>query len=894
MIKNNKFRILFATLILIVFLINFVTGFEFNGTVKDVDGNLLNNSVVNITVRSTSGFTVVGYNFTTTNASGWFNMTVNENAAWMYEPKITWRNLTTGAIEWIGQNLPAFPQEMLSQVAGTTFFLKQGGTINITAINITGSKISFKYQIKDQKLGYSIASNFDSSVNETIINVPRDRNYSIMIFPDNSMPVSFNWDNFSASQSYNISNLSNYNFTTKTLRYQFNTTMTIVRVSGFINYSGISGWNEFTVVPYLLEPGNMVHSSFGSMPYNLSGFIGQTDNHTLTNGSYSISLPSTPAETSSILLFATARNGSNYYGGFRNISNLGGGGLTQFNFSAMSGLFGTASNISMDTITGGKINISTAKRIFNIVNSTNSTLNTVGAHIEVTVDYSNQEAIEFTWMDDISQGSVSTFSLPLLNSTGVKEMNAFVSGGNYAPKRTSYKVSQLQNPVNVTVNSFNPNAIDSVLTASSITMALYISNTTCDVPNPASTCLLGGSQNMGSFNPMSAIIGGGKLSFRMGVGNISVHYVNVDMMASGPPDALFDSSTTDSTSGTFASALRFGSGGPTIYDYILVSIPYTEGISSQTGLNETGAVNISIPLLYDDNWNIIWNATANGTGAGALAGNNSHYSARQSEWANLLNQSTCVTNNITSSSLINSTSPCYIDTSNNKIWVRLPHFSGTGPSVTGNVVTAVTSTTSSSSSSSSSSDGGGSGATVNSFWKNTYDYSGKDLSEQKSLTSNLATGGRVRIKFAGEIHHVGLVEVNSNSAKINVSSTPQQAILKIGENAKFDLNDDSYYDLLAFLKAINNSKAELVISSIYEKILPKDNSTNNLENKNTLNENSGNQGVKSESLYKSTWSILIIVLLLALAYFYLKHYKMKDLKNRIMISSTKSKSIKVH
>ena len=384
-------KIFLFLIILSFFYINFVSGFEFNGTVKDINGNLINNGVVNITVRSSTNFAVVGYNSTATNASGWFNISVSENAQWMYEPKITWTNATTGAVIWIGQSLPAFPQEMLVQVAGTTFFLKEGGTINITAINSTGvTRVLFRYQIKDQKLGYSIAQNFESSVNEAIVNLPRDRNYSVMIFPDASMPVSFNWNNFSAAQSYNLSDLSSYNFTTKTLHYQFNTTMNLVRVSGFINYSTVDGWVNFTVVPYLLEPGDMVHSNFGTMPYNLSGFIGETDDHTLSNGFYNISLPSTPAETSSILLFATARNGSNYYGGFRNISNLGSGGLTQFNFSNMEGLFGTTSNISMELVSGGKINISTAKQTFNIVNSSNSTLNTISAHIEVTVDYSNK------------------------------------------------------------------------------------------------------------------------------------------------------------------------------------------------------------------------------------------------------------------------------------------------------------------------------------------------------------------------------------------------------------------------------------------------------------------------------------------------------------------------
>ena len=58
------------------------------------------------------------------------------------------------------------------------------------------------------------------------------------------------------------------------------------------------------------------------------------------------------------------------------------------------------------------------------------------------------------------------------------------------------------------------------------------SNSTCDVPNPASSCLIGGSSSdMSSFNPMNAIMGGGKLSFRMGTSGILVHYVNVDMLS---------------------------------------------------------------------------------------------------------------------------------------------------------------------------------------------------------------------------------------------------------------------------------------------------------------------------------------------------------------------------
>jgi PGF-pre-PGF domain-containing protein len=260
------------------------------------------------------------------------------------------------------------------------------------------------------------------------------------------------------------------------------------------------------------------------------------------------------------------------------------------------------------------------------------------------------------------------------------------------------------------MSSFSPGDIGGNSSiAANVQVALYKSNLTCDVPNPSSSCVIADSATMDqsqvdAFNPLSAVIGGGKLSFRMGLlsSGIIVEYVNVDMLASGPPDALFDDSANESTSGDFSAAMRFGSNGPTIYDYVMISMPYTEGNSSQTGLNESAGVNMSLPLFYDESWNVIWNTSTNGTNATLLAGNYSHYSEHPSEWQTLMDNNTCVTNQ----SEFNVTNPCYINTTTNRIWVRLPHFSGTSPTITGNVITATPSsedTTTSSSSSSSSS-----------------------------------------------------------------------------------------------------------------------------------------------------------------------------------------------
>ena len=782
------------------------TSFEYNGTTKDENGNRLNNTAVNITIRNQQ-WGIVGYVSTTANASGGFNFSVPLNAQWFYESSMT--HFNGSFVDFKSKSLPAFPFMMMQMLGGTIYYLSPAGTINITAVNSTGARITFQYQVKDTALGYAIASDFNSQSSETIVSVPRNRNYSIMIYPNQNMPVSYNWNNFTSTTSYNFNYSSNYNHTTYILTKQFNVTTSLPRVSGYINYSGISGWNEFTVVPYLVEPGNMISATWGALPYNLSSGVGSTDN---------ISVPAT-AETSTILLFASARNGSQYIGGFRNISLAYGttGETTGFNFTAMSGLFGNPANISMNRIDGqGAINITTAKQTFSLINASNASIGNTSAHIEVTVDYSSLQAFEFTWMADIDQSaSVSNFVLPLLNSSGIKEMNIFASGGGggdngqYAPKRVSLTVSQIPTNNNITIRNFNPGDIDGAIGAGQITIGLYFSNSSCDVPVPAASCILGDSGQEtaeSDFNPMQAVMGGGKISFRMGVGNITVHYVNVDMLASGPPDALFDSATQNSTSGnSFDAAVRFGSAGPTIYDYVLVSIPYSE--TAGVGLNDSAQVNASIPVYYDDNWNVIWNTTANGTNQGAFVANNSHYSGRQSEWGYLLNRTACGT----SVNGLNATNPCYIDTANNKIWIRLPHFSGTGPSITGSAVPAAATTTTSTTTT-------GSTAASSVAWISTYVDDKKEMSELKEVSRWFGSKERSRILVSGEKHYVGVVGLTTTSATINVSSVSQQAVFNVGDEKKFDVTEDEYYDLSIKLNKILSNRANISISYIHEKI----------------------------------------------------------------------------
>ena len=865
-----RLKIIFIFLIALSF-ISVVSAWTFNGTIYNVDGSLLNNTVVNITIwqmGGPTGMSLVGANSTTSNASGWFNLSVAENSDWMYKPVITQTNTTTSAIDYIGQSLPQFPYREFVNTSDLNFYLRPAGTINITAINRTGDRITFRYQVKDTKLGYPIASEFSNPVSEAVVYVPRDRNYSIMIYPDQAMPVSFDWTNFSSTSSYNIvAGLSTYNVTTHTVQKTFNSTDNLIRLTGYIqNTSGndFADWNEFTIVPYLLEPGNMIYlGDNAGMPYNMSAWNGQSDVYNLTSGFYNITLPG-PAESATYILFATAKNGSSYYGGYRNISLSYPDSSTQLNFtmySLMATNWGSLNgNISLnDAVSWGKVNISSAKQQFNLINSSGSIISNLNAHLEVKVDYTNYGAREFTFMTDLSSGNAS-FYLPLLNAS-VKEMNIFSQ--SYSPKRVGTKTAaQILNNSNITMTTFNPGDIDGSDIMASVQVALYKSNSTCDLPNLSASCVIADSASMdpaaaNSFNPLSSIIGGGKINFRMGLlsSGIIVEYINVDMLASGPPDALFDDSATTSTSGSFDSAMRFGSNGPTIYNYVLISMPYTEGSTSTTGLNENADVNMSIPTLYDENWNIIWNATANGTSGTSLAGNQSHYLTYSTQWQTLMGQNNCTRNQ----SEFNSTNPCYLDTSNNRIWIRLPHFSGTKPSVAGSVITATSTATTTPS--------GGSGGSIVSKWVKEIKLNGSELNLGQTL-KELKKNYRITFNVSGMGHSVGITNITNTTITIEVASTPQTATLLVGETKKFDVNADGYYDLSVSVSSITYPSANLILKSINEKIITAtpSNTTETTDTSATGDVSDGKTTPKSNKWLIPVIVIIILAIIVALIF----------------------------
>jgi len=247
-------------------------------------------------------------------------------------------------------------------------------------------------------------------------------------------------------------------------------------------------------------------------------------------------------------------------------------------------------------------------------------------------------------------------------------------------------------------------------------------------------------------------------------------------------------------------------------------VPYNE-----SQLNESVDINISMNLLYDttsgDSWIVVWNGSSENVSA---VQNIAHYAARFSEWEYLLNGTTCHVD----VSNTNITNPCSINKTTNTIYVRIPHFSGAGLGVSGGAVQTSGGGggdddsgggSSSSSSTSASTTTTTTSASTTTGWSATF-VPPLDNDLEKGYSRWLKKNQRVRVKIDGEDHHVGILDLDSDSVEIEVSSTPQNATLKLNESAKFDVTDDKFYDLEVLLDRISEGSANISIMQIHEAV----------------------------------------------------------------------------
>jgi len=97
---------------------------------------------------------------------------------------------------------------------------------------------------------------------------------------------------------------------------------------------------------------------------------------------------------------------------------------------------------------------------------------------------------------------------------------------------------------------------------------------------------------------------------------------------------------------------------------------------------------------------------------------------------------------------------------------------------------------------------------------------------KNEYTSQIKEKTELNFNISNSSHSLKIENISNHSINILLQSTPQEADIKIGEEKKFDVSNDSFYDLKIKLNSINNSEANISLKQIHEKIMSnnKDNS----------------------------------------------------------------------
>lgn len=645
---------------------------------------------------------------------------------------------------------------------------------------------NFFYQVKDTTLGYPVKETFSeggSGVTSARFYLPSDRGYSLMIYPNSGpgFPAKVDLSNLTDGNNISLGDRNATILSNPSYLSLLNANMSteFVQLTGYarVNVSAdVQNYTNFTVIAYLIEGGNMVFKG-ATLPRNMGQWHWPRiyDVFNTTTGFYNMTLPASVLGAN-LLLFASASSNESgnmvYYGGFKNITLYYGQTPSQKNITAYP-LMGSAANLTLGFEGGSSTDtIPTALKRFTI--QANGTA-VSQAHVEIQVEYPapqfNGSDISFSWMGDVGQTSNGNLDLPLLNYS-IKKIKVFSS--QYAPLQKPYTKAQLQgNPVYVNLSQFSPQSADGQA-FNDIDMMMYIhkDDGSCSIPNPSASCSpISQGINGSDFNPFSMVIGGGKLDFEMKKtsNNITVRYIDVDLLASGPPDAMFDSSANSSSSeSSVAEAWRFGSMGPEIYSYVLIGVPY-----NASAINESSDIKINITKFYGESFSgaAAWEQGINST----LQLTGTDYSAYNAgSYANYINGTGVLCN----SSDDNLTSGiCYKDTDENMLWFKIPHFSGINPSVTGAAFATITSAATAAATTGGGSSAGGATTAQAVSESTTF----ANIAANAEKTFSLGKAGDVGVNAIvfttiGALENVKITVTKLLSKPISVISTPEGGV----------------------------------------------------------------------------------------------------------------------
>lgn len=696
--------------------------FGFTGTTKLENGSFQPNTNVTIYdyVMGTNGPPSEVYiSSVLTDSTGLFRLWGINGSKSTYKLKMFWANSTR--VHYVGSNLPPFPANMFYSVPpppemvgvpkfkkmptinGSTFYLQQAATINISATGNTTPNaipVQFGYEVIDQAVGFPIESNVRNAVWNKEVIVPISRSYTVIAMRD---PVSFlpdyEWCRTSGMGAMNDTACpappsSNQILSTNAGLIQGGYVNTVINLSysmqylsGCINLSGNTTAINITNVITRLTP--------------WTGFVPPIDakisafNTTKAEGNDNLNY-SDPRCPGALAFYNMSLMGSSsgtkylieFYG--KNASDVAGNPSSAVNLAAFQNLTMTEAsksiNVTLKPLAGAYVTSSTLNttkmKIFvhNSSGSASGNAITTSMHVEVKVKHPIFGTMHYI-VEDISNGV--TYLPILANSTWAK---VSVYPNEAPPVEKTLNLLAAQNNITVQVGEFTfrkPLANGSLQSinvsnknvdaTTGVNMTFYRNADGCNTPNPPSTCLLT-QMDANDFNPMVVMMAGKvNLELKMTGSGTTLYFINFDLLSAKPPTNSIMSNNASSASAN-AQTWESGSFVPHVYDHAFVVMPYSETSSASNYINESYAsFNMSLPYLKDENWAVAWNRSTNTTAQ--LPDDYADFNT--GSYAPLLTTAGVACN------LTNITDVCYMDKGNNSFVLKVPHFSGVGSGITG-------------------------------------------------------------------------------------------------------------------------------------------------------------------------------------------------------------------
>lgn len=633
------------------------SGFVQNSTWNNVTG--ANVSVYKVTMVQGQPPTKTLENSTLTDANGYFNVT-NINGSCSI-------NLEVVAKQFFGSSnvsetspiLPPMPKVAYTDMLnGGTFYLQPAATLRITAVNSSGSSTTFAYVVMDDSFGMPLGDNMNSLVTTVDVTVPRDRNYTIVMM----RPPDLVTDPLTATPplTTTVNNLSDYSSLEYVAAITKNMSFSRYNISGYVNVTGNTTNVNLSDILIKFSVGGLVPD--GADVKGLSQIIqnqpGVADDYIAY---YNVQVLGSSDGIEQVVEFY-ARNITNtsnvngeYFAFFQNFTVTG--NIENFNvtLTILAGNYTTSTNVNTSMIT---INLTDGDQ--------GGVLQDIHAELYV-VNKGNVKTFRYM-KDSLSSGA---FNIPLLlNSNATLK----VFSNKFAPLEKKINLTNLTNSspiLTIAMKGFNMESMGegsttpSNFSANTDIRVRFMKNiAACNVYEPdVASCKIGDDRD-GGFNPLMAMMAGkSNIRVELTISNVTLYFVGVDLLASGPPAAVMSNeSNEDTTADKSVSELwKFGSMAPDIYDEVRIGIPYNE-----SKMNETRTINITLKYLYDNDWNIIWNASNDPNAANIP----SDYSDFNVTWFNVSSTGMpCTTS---------ATSDCFVNTSSNVIWIRIPHFSSGG------------------------------------------------------------------------------------------------------------------------------------------------------------------------------------------------------------------------